>query len=108
VFDLAGLLQPAIDRLLANHGLTRGDVFRFKQDAEALLVEIKEAIPNWKARFESMEKALHTQTEALTILLDEKNKRDELERLLKRTNLDISEGDINARSATLMNGVHHD
>jgi hypothetical protein len=95
LFDIAGLLQQAIDRLLANHGLTRGDVLRFKQDAERLLVEIKEMLPDLKVRFDAMEKALHTQTEALTILLNEKNKRDELERAMQISRTD----DIAARAA---------
>lgn len=102
MFDLASILQPAIDRLLANHGLTRGDVFRFKQDAEALLVEIKNAIPEWKARFDAMERALHQQTVALTILLDEKNKRDQLETLLgtvKGTGVPL---------CNMMNGASHE
>lgn len=68
------LLQPMIDNILANYGLTRADVYRLQNEALAFAQEARMHIPGVLARIEAMEQALHTQTEALRILLEAHNK----------------------------------
>lgn len=80
------LVASMIDNLLANYGLTRADVNRLQNDAHILMLEARTHIPGLLARIEAMETALHTQTAALQILLEDRNKavadREVLERLL--------------------------
>ena len=99
-------LAPMIDNLLATYGLTRADVYKLHNEALSLLDEARMNLPGLLARFAEMEKALHTQTAALTILLDEKNRRDQLETFLERkTQPDkLTQAEIAAKAGQDING----
>lgn len=69
------LITPMLDNILATYGMTRADVYQLKNEVEIFLGDVRVQFPGLVARFEALEKAIHTQTIALEILLDAHNKQ---------------------------------